>query len=78
MSFWYFYGLTGLGLAVWFLCTFGPKIPADWHYYGWKRALGMTLLILLASPVLPLITVGILIYLAGFYLFQITKERLKK
>jgi hypothetical protein len=72
-SFWCVYGMLSLALAGLFLSTFGPKLN-DWYFYGWKKALGMTLLILGFSWLFPPIVTGIVIYLIGFWLFQSFKE----
>lgn len=69
-GFWYLYGFVSLALAVYFLFTFGPRFPADWHFYGWKKALSMTCLVLGFSWLFPPIVVLTVLYLGGFWLFQ--------
>lgn len=68
--FYYWYGAVSLALAGLFLYTFGPRIPADWFFYGWKKALAMTALIIGFCWLLPPIVVGIILYLGVFWMYQ--------
>lgn len=69
MSFYLFYLIVSLALALLFIWSFGPK-GADFAYYGAKKAGLMLVIILICSPLLPIVTVATLVYLAGFWAFQ--------